>query len=96
MVRYCAYKKPPVLILKSIPALYVMKTPPFFFDLALKYLTTNFFAFCFHLFFADAANIARFHGARRRAFTLKSPFILSFEKRLSNAVIDKVPGKQFV
>jgi hypothetical protein len=52
--------------------------------------------FLFYLFLADAADIARFHGTRGRSFTLKGSFVLCFEKRFFDAVIDKVPGEQFV
>ena len=47
-------------------------------------------------FFAYSADSAGFHGTGWRGFALKCSLVLLFEKRLVDAVINKVPGEQFV
>ena len=48
------------------------------------------------IFPADATYAAGRYGARGRTFALKRPFILGLKERFFDAVIDKVPGEQFV
>lgn len=55
-----------------------------------------FFWDCLGFFFADSADGAGFHGAWGRGFALQGSLVLLFEKRLVDAVINKVPGEQFV
>ena len=46
--------------------------------------------------FTHPTDVTGFHGTWRRDFPLQGSFVFLFEKRLADAVIDKIPGKQFI
>jgi len=48
------------------------------------------------LLFTHPTDMTGFHGTWGGGFPLQGSFVFLFEKRLADAMIDKVPGKQFI